>query len=53
MEKNNAGELAGAERAELSRLVDESQRISLHNARVLVEQKRGKARKTSDLALVD
>ena len=56
MEKNNAGQLTRAERAELTRLVDESQRISLHNARVLVEQKRGKARRTSDrkgAALVD
>ena len=48
MEKNNAGELTRAERAELTRLVEESQRISLHNARVLVEQKREKARKTGD-----
>jgi DNA-binding Xre family transcriptional regulator len=56
MEKNNAGKLTRAERAELTRLVEESQRISLHNARVLVEQKRQKARQTGDkkrAALVD
>lgn len=56
MEKNNEGELTKAERAELTRLVEESQRISLHNARVLVEQKREKARKTGDkkrAALID
>jgi DNA-binding Xre family transcriptional regulator len=48
MEKNNAGKLGRAERTELTGLVNESQRISLHNARVLVGQKRGKAGKTSD-----
>ena len=56
MQKNNAGELTRAERAELTRLVEESQRISRQNARVLVEQKRKQARKTGDrkrAALVD
>jgi DNA-binding Xre family transcriptional regulator len=56
MEKNNAGELTRPEGAALTRLVEESQRISLHNARVLVEQKREKARKTGErkrAALID
>ena len=56
MEKNNEGELTRAERGELTRLVDESQRISLHNARALAEQQRETARKAGDkkrTALVD
>jgi DNA-binding Xre family transcriptional regulator len=56
MEKNNEGEPTRAERAELTRLVEESQRISLHNARVLVEQKRENTRKKDDkkrAALID
>jgi DNA-binding Xre family transcriptional regulator len=40
MEKNNEGALTEEERETLTRLVEEAQRISLHNGRVLLEQKR-------------
>lgn len=40
MEKNNEGTLTEEERETLTRLVGDAQLISLHNGRVLLEQKR-------------
>jgi DNA-binding Xre family transcriptional regulator len=40
LERNNEGDLTEAEREALTGLVEEAQRISLHNGRVLLEQKR-------------
>ncbi len=40
MEKNNNGTLGKRERRELERLVHETQKVTLHNARVLADHKR-------------
>jgi DNA-binding Xre family transcriptional regulator len=40
MDKNNEGELAKAEQARFKALLDEVQRISLYNSKVLLNQKR-------------
>jgi hypothetical protein len=46
LDKNNQGTITKTERAELERLVDKAERISLHNARALVEYRRGRADRT-------
>ena len=46
LDKNNQGTIAKSERAELERLVDKAEVISLHNARVLVEYRRRRADET-------
>jgi hypothetical protein len=43
LDKNNQGTITKAGRAELERLVGKAERISLHNARALVEYRRGRA----------
>ncbi|MBV9489931.1 MAG: helix-turn-helix domain-containing protein [Verrucomicrobia bacterium] len=40
MDRNNEGQLTADERTELTRLVEEAQRISLYNGQVLLEQRR-------------
>src|SRR6266481_8030612 len=45
LDKNNQGTITKRERAELERLVDKAERISLHNARALVEYRRRRADK--------
>jgi hypothetical protein len=46
LDKNNQGTITKRERAELERLVDKAERISLHNARALVEYRRRRADRT-------
>ena len=46
LDKNNKGTIAKRERAELERLVDKAEKISLHNARALVEYRRRRADRT-------
>jgi hypothetical protein len=46
LDKNNQGTITKTERAELERLVDKAERISLHNARALVEYRRRRADRT-------
>jgi hypothetical protein len=46
LDKNNQGTIAKRERAELERLVDKAEKISLHNARALVEYRRRRADRT-------
>jgi len=45
LDKNDQGTITKRERAELERLVDKSEKISLHNARALVEYRRHRADK--------
>ena len=45
LDKNNQGTITKRERAELERLVDKAEKISLHNARALVEYRRRRADK--------
>jgi hypothetical protein len=45
LNKNNQGTITKRERAELERLVEQAEKISLHNARALVEYRRRKAEK--------
>ena len=45
LNKNNQGTITKRERAELERLVDKAEKISLHNARALVEYRRRRADK--------
>ena len=45
-DKNNQGTITKTERAELERLVDKAEVISLHNARALVEYRRRRADRT-------
>ena len=40
LDKNNQGTITKKERSELERLVDQAEKISLHNARALVEYRR-------------
>ena len=47
MDANNAGRLRKAEQRELAELVDETQKITLHNARLLAAQKRKALEATS------
>ena len=46
LDKNNQGTITKRERVELERLVDKAEKISLHNARALVEYRRHKANRT-------
>ena len=46
LDKNNQGTITKRERAELERLVDKAERISLHNARALAEYRRRRADRT-------
>ena len=46
LDKNNQGTITKTERAELERLVDKAEKISLHNARALVEYRRRRADRT-------
>jgi DNA-binding Xre family transcriptional regulator len=46
LEKNNQGTITKRERSELERLVDKAEKISLHNARALVEYRRRRAEKS-------
>jgi len=46
LDKNNQGTITKKEGAELERLVDKAERISLHNARALVEYRRRRADRT-------
>jgi hypothetical protein len=46
LDKSNQGTIAKRERVELERLVDKAEKISLHNARALVEYRRRRAAKT-------
>jgi hypothetical protein len=46
LDKNNQGTIAKRERAELERLVDKAEVISLYNARALVEYRRRRADRT-------
>ena len=48
LDMNNQGTITKTERAELERLVDKAERISLHNARALVEYRRARADRTED-----
>jgi hypothetical protein len=43
LDKNNQGTITKRERSELERLVEKAEKISLHNARALVEYRRRKA----------
>jgi hypothetical protein len=45
LDRNNQGIITKKERTELERLVDKAERISLHNARALVEYRRQRADK--------
>jgi len=45
LDRNNQGTITKKERSELERLVDKAEKISLHNARALVEYRRRKADK--------
>src|SRR5271157_3842722 len=45
LDKNSQGTITKRERAELERLVDKAEKISLHNARALVEYRRRRADK--------
>jgi hypothetical protein len=45
LDKNNQGTITKRERSELERLVDKAEKISLHNARALVEYRRRRADK--------
>jgi hypothetical protein len=40
LDKNNQGTITKSERAELERLVDKAEKVSLHNARAFVEYRR-------------
>jgi hypothetical protein len=51
LDKNNQGTITKTERAELERLVDKAERISLHNARALVEYRRRRADRTEGMGL--
>jgi len=46
LDKNNQGTITKRERAELERLVDKAEKISLHNARALIEYRRHRADRT-------
>jgi hypothetical protein len=46
LDKSNLGTITKRERAELERLVDKAEKISLHNARALVEYRRRRADRT-------
>jgi hypothetical protein len=46
LDKGNQGTITKKERAELERLVDKAERISLHNARALVEYRRRRTDRT-------
>ena len=46
LDKSNLGTIIKRERAELERLVDKAEKISLHNARALVEYRRRRAGRT-------
>ena len=46
LDKSNLGTIIKRERAELERLVDKAEKISLHNARALVEYRRRRADRT-------
>ena len=46
LDKNNQGTITKRERAELERLVDKAEKISLHNARALVEYRQQRADRT-------
>ena len=46
LDKSNKGTIAKKERTELERLVDKAEKISLHNARALVEYRRRRADRT-------
>jgi hypothetical protein len=46
LDKNNQGTITKRERAELERLVDKAEKISLHNPRALVEYRRNRADRT-------
>jgi hypothetical protein len=46
LDKSNQGTITKRERAELNLLVDKAERISLHNARALVEYRRRRANRT-------
>ena len=50
LDKNNQGTITKRERAELERLVDKAEKISLHNARALVEYRRRRADRTEGKA---
>jgi hypothetical protein len=45
LDKNNQGTITKKERSELERLVNKAEKISLHNARALVEYRRRRADK--------
>jgi hypothetical protein len=45
LDRNNQGTLSKRERSELERLVEKAEKISLHNARALVEYRRRRAEK--------
>jgi hypothetical protein len=45
LDRNNQGTITKKERSELERLVDKAEKISLHNARALVEYRRRRADK--------
>jgi hypothetical protein len=51
LDKNNQGTITKRERAELVRLVDETEKISLHNARALVEYRRRSADRSEDIGM--
>jgi hypothetical protein len=46
LDKSNLGTITKRERAELERLVDKAEKISLHNARALVEYRRRRTNRT-------
>jgi hypothetical protein len=51
LDKSNLGTIIKRERAELERLVDKAEKISLHNARALVEYRRRRADRTEAIGI--
>jgi hypothetical protein len=52
LDKNNQGAITKRERADLERLVEKAEKISLHNARALVEYRRRRAEKAAGTGMV-
>ena len=51
MERNNEGKLTEKERARLQTLLDEAQKITLYNSKMLVDQKRIRKSKSAKVAV--
>jgi hypothetical protein len=51
MDRNNEGKLTEKERARLQTLLDEVQKITLYNSKMLVDQKRLRQSKSAKVAV--